>query len=80
MLFSSVTNADKKTKDNLFENLKNYFLEVATRAFDSDSERLYCSQGNKEKISILFDQIQDENEEIDFISDVRNAIKKGVFK
>lgn len=79
LLFSSVTNADKKTKDNLFENLKNYFLEVATRAFDSDSERLYCSQGNKEKISILFDQIQDENEEIDFISDVRNAIKKGVF-
>lgn len=79
LLFSSVTNASKKTKDKLFEKLKYYFIEVANKALDEDSERLYCSKGNTDKISTLFDQIQNEIEDIDFISDVRIAVEKGIF-
>lgn len=79
LLYSSVTNADKETKDVLFKELKGYFLLVANRVFESDSENLYFSQGNRDRISALFDKIQNGNEEIDFISAVRDSIEKGLF-
>ena len=78
LLYSSVTNAEKETKDQLFKKLKKYFLDVSKKVFLAESESLYFAQGNVERISNLFDQIQKKGK-IDVILWVRNAIKNRTF-
>lgn len=55
MLFSSVTNADDRTREELFSILKNKFLEIVRHVIsDSECELLYFS-ANKNKINEIFD-------------------------
>lgn len=77
MLYSSVTNADIKTKTVLFTKLKEYFFDIVSKSINDDlSEKLYFCE-NKEQIDLIFDQLQITKENA--ISKIKDSVVAGVF-
>lgn len=79
MLFSAVTNAERKTRDLLFQKLKSYFSEIVDAINGSPlCEKIYFAKA-AEKIEHLFDTIGEENEFEDFINYIKRSVKSGEF-
>lgn len=78
ILFSSVTNATPETRDKLFKKLKLYYEQIVETVSNGDDENLYFSKCS-EKIEQLFDTIENENINSNFIDYIREAVKTGEF-
>ncbi len=79
MLFSSVTNAEMKTRDLLFKKLKEYFLEIVDNIVGGGKcESLYFNKSS-EKIEYIFDSIGNSKGCDDYIAYVKDVVKTGAF-
>lgn len=79
MLFSSVTNADKHTRDVLFSKLKDYFVQIVNMVNDDESCVGLYFNGCKEEIEELFDTTISAYEDKVFIDCIKYSIKSGEF-